>query len=52
MKVEVFEWVGDIEPYGQLLEAWFRILGIPPRWCVWKVSAQVTLGFGMMTEVD
>jgi hypothetical protein len=46
--MEVLDWVGEIEPYGQLLEALVRIRGIPPKWCVWKVFAQMTSGFGMM----
>ena len=52
MRVEVLEWVGEIEPYGELLEVWIQIRGLPPKWCDWKVFAQVVSGFSIMTEVD
>jgi hypothetical protein len=38
-----------LNPYGQLLEALVRIRGIPPKWCMWKVFAQITSG---LIEVD
>lgn len=37
--VEVLEWIGDILEYGELQEVWVQILGIPQRWCHWKVFA-------------
>ena len=52
VQVEVLEWIGDIPEYGELQEVWVQILGIPPRWCHWKVFAQVASGFGLMIEVD
>lgn len=52
VQVEVLEWLGDLKPYGELQEVWVQINGIPPRWCHWKVFAQIVSGFGLMTEVD
>lgn len=50
--MEVLEWLGDLKPYGELQEVWVQINGIPPRWCHWRVFAQVVSGFGLMTQVD
>ncbi|RLM75586.1 hypothetical protein C2845_PM15G19100 [Panicum miliaceum] len=52
VRVEVLEWVGSLEPFSELKEAWVQIRGVPPKWCAWKVFAQMTSGFGMMVEVD
>jgi hypothetical protein len=52
VQVEVLEWIGDLNPYAELQEVWIQILGIPPRWCHWKVFAQVASSFGLMVEVD
>jgi len=50
--VEVLEWIGETEPLEELQEVWVQIRGIPPRWCGWKVFAQITSGFGLMLDVD
>ncbi|KAJ1278719.1 hypothetical protein BS78_04G100100 [Paspalum vaginatum] len=38
--VEVLEWIGELDPYGELREVWIQMKGIPSRW------------FGMMTDVE
>jgi len=52
VQVEVLEWLGDLEPFAALKEVWVQILGIPPRWCHWKVFAQIVSSFGLMVDVD
>jgi hypothetical protein len=52
VRVKVLEWIGDLKPHGELQEVWVQIHGIPPRWCHWKVFAQIASGFGLLVEVD
>ena len=52
VQVEVLEWIGDLEPHSESEEVWVEIRGIPPRYCHWKVFAQIASGFGLLTEVD
>jgi hypothetical protein len=52
VQVEVVEWVGDLDHFSELKEVWILFEGIPPRWCDWKVFAQMSSSFGMMIDVD
>lgn len=52
VQVEVLEWIGDMEPYGELQEVWVQMKGIPPRWCHWRVFAQIASGFGLLIAMD
>lgn len=52
VQVEILEQLGDLKPYGELQEVWVQLNGIPPKWCHWRVFAQIASGFGLMTEVD
>jgi hypothetical protein len=49
--VEVVEWVGDLDQFSELKEVWIQLEGIPPRWCDWRVFAQIASGFGLMLDV-
>lgn len=45
VQVEVLEWIGDMQPYSELQEVWVQMKGIPPRWCHWRVFAQIASGY-------
>jgi hypothetical protein len=50
--VEVMEWVGDLDQFSQFKEVWIQLEGVPPKWCDWRVFAQMVSGFGLMLDVD
>lgn len=50
--IGVQDWNGDMDHFGELQPAWVQILGIPPKWCTWKVLTQVVLCFDVLVEVD
>lgn len=52
VRVEVLEWLGDMKSFGELQEVWVQMNGIPPRWCHWRVFAQIASSFGLLVEVD
>jgi len=52
VQVEVLEWIGDLEPHSELEGVWIEMRGIPPRYCHWKVFAQIASAFGLLTDVD
>ncbi|TVU24263.1 hypothetical protein EJB05_26684, partial [Eragrostis curvula] len=52
VRVEVNEWIGELDPFEELQEVWVQVSGIPPKWCAWSVFAQVTSSFGLITDVE
>jgi hypothetical protein len=52
VQVEVKEWIGDLDHFSEFSEVWIQFDGIPPKWCDWKVFAQMASGFGLLMEVD
>jgi hypothetical protein len=50
--VEVVEWIRDLEQFSNLKEVWINMEGILPKWCDWKVFAQMASSFGLLLEVD
>jgi hypothetical protein len=50
--VKIISWEGDLQNMGALEEVWVKIRGIPPRWCSWKVIAQIAKCLGLILDVD
>jgi hypothetical protein len=48
----VTEWISDLDHFSELVEVWVQFEGIPPRWCDWKVFAQMASGLGLLLDVD
>lgn len=47
--IKVTEWKSVVHPFGEIIEAWTVIEGISPKWCTWKVFAQVASCCGIMS---
>jgi hypothetical protein len=45
-------WDGEIEPVGQLIEAWVQVSGIPPKWSDWQTIREIASSLGRLMEVD
>jgi hypothetical protein len=52
VQVGVMKWIGDLDHFGELTEAWVQFEGIPPKWCDWSVFAHMTSSFGLLRDVD
>jgi hypothetical protein len=52
VQVEVTEWIGEMDHFSSLSEVWIQLTGIPPKWCGWRVFAQMASSFGLLLEVD
>jgi hypothetical protein len=52
VQVEVTDWIGELEHFSELAEVWVQLESIPPKWCDWKLFAQMASGFGLLLEMD
>jgi hypothetical protein len=52
IQVEVKEWIGDLDYFSELSKVWIQLDGIPPKWCDWRVFAEMSSGFGLLSDVD
>jgi hypothetical protein len=52
VQVEIMEWIGYLDHFGQLTNIWVQLEGIPPMWCDWSVFAHMASSFVRLLDVD
>ena len=51
VSVNVVEWISSIDPFGELVEAWVKAEGMPPKEYSWKILAQIASCFVILVDV-
>ncbi|TVT99235.1 hypothetical protein EJB05_55411, partial [Eragrostis curvula] len=46
------EWDGEIEPYGELVDTWIQLRGVPPKWSDVETFKQITATLGLIVDID
>jgi hypothetical protein len=41
-----------VDPFGELQKVWVKVEGITPKWCTWKVMAQIASSIGVLVNID